>query len=78
MIGRRKEEERELEEQPRQLRLSFKQSEKAGRKAVVILFLVTVGLSLIFWLKKDLPGFLRNLTKPYEMTIEKVPSKGGE
>ncbi len=70
MMRKRQEENQDFEDQPRQ-RISFKQSEAAGRKAVVILFLVTVGLSLIFWLKKDLPGFLRNITKPYEMTIEK-------
>lgn len=70
---RRKGEDKDFEEKPRQPRISFKQNEAAGRKTVIILFLITFGLSLVFWLKQELPGFLRNAVGPYQMTIEKSP-----
>ena len=71
-----KEEEFDLEkkQKPRKQRISFQQSEAVGRKAVIILFVITVGLSLFFWLKTSLPEIWQDIFTPYKMTIE----KGGE
>lgn len=38
---------------------------------VTILFLITVALSCLFWLKKEIPLFWQKITAPYKMTIEK-------
>lgn len=58
----------------KQKRISQKESEAHGRRTVIILFLITLTLSLFFWLKKEIPAILRQIIKPYEVVIE----KGGE
>lgn len=58
----------------REKKVSQKESEAVGRRAVIVLFLTTIILSLFFWLKKEVPAFLRQITGPYEVIIE----KGGE
>ena len=66
-------EQRPFEELKKERAVS-QESEAGGRRAVVILFLITVVLSLFFWLKKEIPTFLKQITTPYRMVIE----KGGE
>jgi hypothetical protein len=61
-------------EKTREKRISQKESEARGRKAVIVLFLITVILSLFFWMKTEIPSFFKQLTQPYKEVIE----KGGE
>jgi len=65
-----------FEEKPgHQRKISFQQSEAVGRKAVIILFVITVGLSLFFWLKTSLPEIWQDIFTPYKMTIEKTEGR---
>ena len=52
-------------------RISPKKETAIGRKVVIILFLITIILSLLFWLKREIPLFWQKITVPYKMTIEK-------
>lgn len=63
--------ERESSEKLRERRISQKESETRGRKAVIILFLITIILSLFFWLKKEIPSLWQKIVTPYKMTVEK-------
>jgi len=56
-------------------RFRLKEAEAAGRRAVVILFLITVILSIFFWLKKEFPPFWQKMTTPYKIIIEKGDEK---
>lgn len=58
-------------EKPREKRISQKESESRGRKAVIVLFLITLILSLLFWMKTEIPSFFKQLTEPYQEVIEK-------
>ncbi len=54
----------------------MKSSREQGQRKteIIILFLITLVLSLFFWLKRELPNLLKNITSPYKIIIE----KGGE
>jgi hypothetical protein len=41
-----------------------KQSKKNGRWAIVIIFIITVILSLIFYLKTEIPNWWQRITSP--------------
>lgn len=73
--GKEKIPEKESAEKSRERRISQKESEARGRKAVIILFLITVGLSLFFLLKKEIPSLWQKITAPYQVTIEKEGEK---
>ena len=49
--------------------------ERGQRKTeIIILFLITLGLSLFFWLRREIARSLKQITTPYKIIIE----KGGE
>lgn len=66
--------EQESPEELKKRKISQKEAEAGGRRAVVVLFLITIVLSLFFWLKERIPAILEQIIKPYEVVIE----KGGE
>ena len=65
--------EKDIEQEPfeelEEKRASKKEKEAAGRKVVVFLILITIVLSLFFWLKKEIPELLKQIIKPYEVTV---------
>jgi len=66
--------EQEILKEPREKRVSQKEGERAGRRTVILIFLITVVLSLFFWFKRAVPIILEQIVSPYEVVIE----KGGE
>lgn len=65
--------EKDVEQEPfeelKEKRASRKEKEAAGRKTVIFLILITIVLSLFFWLKKEIPDLLKQIIKPYEVTV---------
>ena len=65
--------EKDIEQEPfeelEEKRASKKEKEAAGRKVVVFLILITIVLSLFLWLKKEIPELLKQIIKPYEVTV---------
>ena len=69
MVEKKSHEETPLKE--RESRISRKEAERKGRKTVVILLVITIFLSLFFWLKKELPRLWQEIFGSYKMVIEK-------
>lgn len=61
----------EIELSPKPARRKVEENPRGNKRAIVILFLITFGLSLLFYLKGIIPKIFRDLAAPDKIIIEK-------